>query len=137
MGTIREFTQFKTLQKAIKCTGLENILDGSGPLTLFAPTDEAFAGLYADIIDVLFRDKIRLSDVLIYHVIPEYITSDIALSRKFIKAANGQTLEFSQNSEDLQVDRARILEGNIVCSNGIVHIIDVVLMPQSIVLKYN
>jgi uncharacterized surface protein with fasciclin (FAS1) repeats len=130
MGTVRELAQFKTLRKAIKSTGLEKILDGSGPFTLFAPTDEAFASLYSDILDVLFRDAIKLSDVLIYHVIPEYITKDIALSRKFIKAANGQTLEFSQNNDGFMVDQAYIIEESIVCSNGIVHIIDAVLMPK-------
>jgi uncharacterized surface protein with fasciclin (FAS1) repeats len=130
METIRELTQFKTLQKAIRSTGLEKILDGSGPFTLFAPSDAAFADLYADILDVLFRDTVKLSDVLVYHVIPEYITADIALSRKFIKAANGQTLEISRNNEGLMVDQANILGEGVVCSNGIVHIIDAVLMPK-------
>jgi uncharacterized surface protein with fasciclin (FAS1) repeats len=131
LETIHKLAQFKTLKKAIKSTGLEKILDGSGPFTLFAPTDEAFASLYADILEVLFRDKFKLSDVLIYHVIPGYINKEIALSRKFIKTANGQTLEFSQNNNIFQVDQAHILEKDILCSNGIIHIIDAVLMPES------
>ena len=132
MNTILELGQFKTLQKAIKCTGLEDVLEGSGPFTLFAATDEAFACLYADILDVLFRDAIKLSDVLTYHVIPERVTIEDALSRKSIKTANGQTLEFSQNKKVIRAGQARIIEQDIVCSNGIVHIMDSVLMPKGI-----
>ena len=135
MKTILELGQFKTFRKAIKSTGLENVLEGSGPYTLFAPTDEAFACLYADILDVLFKDAIKLSDVLTYHIIPERITFKDALRRKSIKTANGQTLEFSQDQEVIRVDHAQIIQRDIVCSNGIVHIIDAVLIPREYCAK--
>jgi uncharacterized surface protein with fasciclin (FAS1) repeats len=137
MNTILELGKFKTLRKAIKSTGLEKVLEGSGPYTLFAPTDEAFACLYVDILEVLFKDKIKLSDVLTYHVIPERITLEDAVRRKSIKTANGQTLGISQNEDMIRADQAHIIETDIVCSNGIVHIIDAVLMPKSIAPKYN
>jgi uncharacterized surface protein with fasciclin (FAS1) repeats len=130
METILELRQFKTLRKAIKSTGLQKLLDGAGPFTMFAPTDEAFARLYADILDVLFRDSIKLSDVLTHHVVPESITMEDAVSRTSIESKNGQTLEFSLDKKTMHVDRARVIEGDIVCSNGIVHIIDAVLIPR-------
>ncbi|MGD8540161.1 MAG: fasciclin domain-containing protein [Candidatus Aminicenantes bacterium] len=135
LNTILELGQFKTLRKAIESIGLKNVLEGSGPYTLFAPTDEAFACLYADILDVLFRDAIKLSDVLTYHVIPERMTIEDALRRKSIKTANGQTLEFSQNEDVIRANQANIIEKDIVCSNGIVHIIDAVLMPREYCTK--
>jgi uncharacterized surface protein with fasciclin (FAS1) repeats len=130
METILESGKFKTLKKAIRCTGLQKIIGGAGPITLFAPTDEAFARLYSDILDVLFRDSIKLSDVLTHHVVPRHLTMKDALNRKSIASAGGQTLEFSANEEAKQVDQALVLEWDIVCSNGVVHIIDAVLMPR-------
>jgi uncharacterized surface protein with fasciclin (FAS1) repeats len=130
METILESGKFKTLRKALKSTGLKKLLDGAGPFTLFAPTDEAFACLYADILDVLFRDTIKLSDVLTHHVLPESITMKDAVNRKSIETESGQILKFSLDEMTAQVDQARVLEQDIVCSNGIVHIIDSVLIPR-------
>ena len=93
MDAILELGQFKTLRKALKSTGLKKLLDGAGPFTLFAPTDEAFACLYSDILDVLFRDSIKLSDVLTHHVLPESITMNDAVNRKSIESESGQSFD--------------------------------------------
>lgn len=130
MDTIRELGRFKTLWKAIRSEDLLKVLNGTGPFTLFAPTDEAFAHLYSDILEVLFRDKIKLSDVLTDHMIPEYITIEEALNRATIQTASGRTLKFSQNGNIIKVDQAHILSPNIVCSNGIVHVVDAVLIRK-------
>lgn len=130
MDTLRELGRFKTLWKAIRSADLLRVLNGAGPLTLFAPTDEAFAHLYSEILDVLFRDKIKLSDVLMDHVIPEYITIKDALDRKTIQTASGRALQFVQNGNVIMVDQAHILSNDIVCANGIVHVVDTVLMPE-------
>lgn len=135
MDTLLELGGFKTLWKAIRSADLLMVLNGTGPFTLFAPTDEAFAHLYADILDVLFRDKIKLSDVLMDHVIPEYVTTEEALSRETIQTAGGRTLKLSLNENIIQVDRAHILAKDIVCSNGIVHVVDAVLMSEEFSAK--
>ena len=128
--TIRGLGGFKTLWKAIRSADLLKILNGRGPFTLLAPTDEAFAHLYSEILEVLFRDKIKLSDVLTDHVIPEYITIEDAVNRHAIQTASGRMLNFSQNGNLIKVDDAHILSNDIVCSNGIVHVVDAVLMPK-------
>jgi uncharacterized surface protein with fasciclin (FAS1) repeats len=135
MDTIRELGRFKTLWKAIRSADLLMVLNGSGPFTLFAPTDEAFAHLYADILDVLFRDKIKLSDVLMDHVVPESITIEEALNRNTIQTAGGRTLKLSQKENLIQVDQANILAKDIVCSNGIIHVVDAVLISEEINTK--
>jgi transforming growth factor-beta-induced protein len=130
MDTISELGKFKTLWKAIRSSDLLMVLNGRGPFTLFAPTDEAFAHLYSEILEVLFRDKIKLSDVLTDHVIPEYITIEDALNRHAIQTASGRTLKFFQKENIIKVDQAHLLATDIVCSNGIVHVVDAVLMPE-------
>jgi len=130
MDTIHELGRFKTLWKAIRSADLLGVLDSAGPFTLFAPTDEAFAHLYSEILDILFRDKIKLSDVLTNHVIPEYITMEDALSRDAVQTASGRMLKLSQRGNITQVEEAHILARDIVCSNGIVHVVDAVLMPR-------
>ena len=130
METILESGNFKTLIKAIRCTGLQKIISGAGPATLFAPTDEAFARIYSDILDILVKDTITLSDVLTHHVVSGHITMRDALTRKSIESSSGQPLELSASKEATNVDHALVLEEDIICSNGVIHIIDAVLIPQ-------
>ena len=137
MDTILELGRFKTLWKAIRSSDLLRVFDSSGPYTLFAPTDEAFAHLYTEILDVLFRDKIKLSDVLTNHVIPEYITAEEALNRETIRTASGQMLKFSRKGDIIQADQAHILAKDIDCSNGIVHVVDAVLTGKEFSTKVN
>lgn len=135
METIQEFKTFKTLIKAIKTVDMLDNLSGDGPFTLLAPTDKAFACLYADIIGVLFRDRIKLIDVLNFHIIPEYITIKEAFDRTEMKTLSGMTINFTQKGKTANVDNAVVCEQDIVCSNGIIHIIDSVLIPKNCRIK--
>lgn len=131
LDKIFELKRFKTLLKALKSVDLQDDLSGTEPFTLLAPTDEAFAILYVDILDVLFRDPIKLIDVLNNHLIHETITIKDALKLPKITAINGEALDFHLNGKFVKVNHAVIFEQDIICSNGIVHLVDSVLMPKN------
>ena len=111
---------FNTLVKALGAAGLENLLKGKGPYTVFAPTDEAFAKLPEGKLDELLADKEKLAAVLKYHVVPGKVSAADVLQAREFKTAEGQTLSVQQ----LDVAKA-----DIETKNGIIHVIDSVLVP--------
>ncbi len=111
---------FNTLVKALGVAGLENLLKGKGPYTVFAPTDEAFAKLPEGKLDELLADKEKLAAVLKYHVVPGKMSAADVLQAREFKTAEGQTLSVQQ----LDVAKA-----DIETKNGIIHVIDSVLVP--------
>ena len=134
--------QFSTLVKAVKAAGLVNTLKGDGPFTVFAPTNAAFAKLPAGAVDGLLKDKPALTGVLTYHVVPGRMSAqDLTAKVKagggkaMLKTAQGETLTVSQKNgalmvRDAQGGSAKVTIANVNQSNGVIHVVDTVLMPQ-------
>ncbi len=121
--------RFNTLITAIKATGLAATLQGNGPFTLFAPTDEAFAKLPATLLEAVLADKSKLAAVLTYHVLAgRYTACDVA-GVPSAPSIQGQALHFS-TGPGVRVNSARVLEADIFTSNGVIHEIDSVLLPS-------
>ncbi len=125
---------FNTLIAAIEAAGLTETLKGAGPYTVFAPTDEAFAKLPAGTLDELLKpeNKEKLKSLLSYHVVPGNVkAADVAkMNGKTAKTVQGGTLSIN-TAEGVKVGNATVKQTDIVASNGVIHVIDSVLMPSS------
>jgi uncharacterized surface protein with fasciclin (FAS1) repeats len=127
--TAVEAGNFKTLVKAVQEAGLLDTLSAEGPFTVFAPTDDAFAKLPEGTIESLLRDKEKLTNILTYHVVPNKVMAKDVIKIKNAKTVNGKELAiFSENG--VKIDDATVIEPDIECSNGVIHIIDSVLLPE-------
>ncbi len=120
---------FETLVVAVQAAGLVETLKGDGPFTVFAPTDEAFAKIPKDQLDALLADREKLTAVLTYHVVPGKVVAADVAGLKSAKTVQGQSLTID-TSEGVQVDGARVVQTDIVASNGVIHVIDTVVMPK-------
>lgn len=120
---------FKTLIKVIQESGLFDILSKEGPYTIFAPTDEAFSKLPSGTMDNLFQDKEKLTDILTYHVVQDKIMSNDVIKLKKADTINGKQIKIRTDNR-VKIDEANIIKTNIECTNGIIHIIDQVLLPN-------
>jgi uncharacterized surface protein with fasciclin (FAS1) repeats len=121
--------QFKTLVKAVQEAGLVDTLKGEGPFTVFAPTDEAFAKLPAGTLEALLNDKDKLAAILTYHVVPGKVMA-AQVKPGQVKTVQGQALTVSTSRGGVMVDNARVVKTDIVASNGVIHVIDTVVLPQ-------
>ena len=121
--------QFTTLVKALEAAGLVSALEGEGPFTVFAPTDEAFAKLPAGTLESLLQDKEKLTKVLTYHVVPGKVTSAEVVKLHSAKTLQGQSLRIDA-SEGVRVGGANVVKADVAASNGVIHVIDTVLIPQ-------
>lgn len=123
---------FKTLAAAIKAAGLTETLKGQGPFTVFAPTDEAFAKLPKGALESLLRPENRekLKAILTYHVLPGNITAAQVAQMKAAETVNGQSLAIVKHTDHVMVNEAKITKTDIACGNGVIHVIDTVLMPK-------
>ncbi|MCK6434770.1 MAG: fasciclin domain-containing protein [Burkholderiaceae bacterium] len=120
--------QFKTLATALQAAGLVDTLKGPGPFTVFAPTDEAFAKIPKADLEALLKDKAKLTAVLTYHVVPGKVMSkDVAPGQ--VKTVQGSALTVSTTG-GVMVDKARVTAADIVASNGVIHVIDSVVLPN-------
>ena len=119
---------FKTLATALTAAGLVDTLKGPGPFTVFAPTDEAFAKVPKADLDALLKDKAKLTAVLTYHVVPGKVMA------KDVKAGEVKTVEGSSltvtTMGGVKVDNAKVTSTDIVADNGVIHVIDTVVMPK-------
>lgn len=120
---------FNTLVKAIQAAGLVDTLKGSGPFTVFAPTDEAFAKLPPGALDALLQDKAKLQAVLTYHVVPGKVLAADVVKLKTAKTVQGQSLTID-TSKGVKVGTANVVKTDVIASNGVIHVIDTVLMPN-------
>ena len=119
---------FKTLVTAVQAAGLVDTLKGSGPFTVFAPTDEAFAKIPKDKLDALLKDKAALTKVLTYHVVPgKVMAADVKAGK--VKTVQGGELTIA-TAGGVKVDAANVVKTDVVASNGVIHVIDTVVMPQ-------
>ena len=120
---------FKTLAKALEAAGLIETLKGAGPFTVFAPTDEAFAKLPAGTLDALLKDKAKLTAVLTYHVVPGKVMAADVVKIKEAKTVQGQSIKVD-TSAGVKVDGANVIKTDIACSNGVIHVIDSVILRK-------
>jgi uncharacterized surface protein with fasciclin (FAS1) repeats len=124
--------QFKTLVAAVKAAGLVDTLSGKGPFTVFAPTDDAFAKLPAGTVDTLLRpeNKAKLKAILLYHVVAGDVKSTDLKSGE-VKTVGGQSLSVDVSGGGVKVNTATVTKADIPASNGVIHVIDTVLIPPS------
>jgi uncharacterized surface protein with fasciclin (FAS1) repeats len=119
---------FKTLVTAVQAAGLVDTLKGKGPFTVFAPTDEAFAKIPKADLDALLKDKAKLTAVLTYHVVPGKVMA------KDVKAGKVKTVQGSEitvgTMGGVTVDNAKVIKTDIAADNGVIHVIDSVIMPK-------
>ncbi len=122
---------FKTLVAAVKAAGLVNTLKGAGPFTVFAPSDEAFAQLPAAVIEDLLKpeNKGKLQGILTYHVVPGMVSAADVIKLKAAKTVQGQNLTID-TEDGVKVDGATVVQTDIQCSNGVIHVIDSVVLPK-------
>ena len=120
---------FKTLATALQAAGLVDTLKGPGPFTVFAPTDEAFAKLPAGTLDGLLKDKAKLSAVLTYHVVAGRVRAADVAGLTEAKTVEGRSLHIS-TSGGVKVDNANVIKTDIEASNGVIHVIDAVVVPE-------
>ena len=119
---------FKTLVAAVQQAGLVDTLKGSGPFTVFAPTDEAFAKIPKAKLDALLNDKAALTKVLTYHVVPGKVkASDVKAGK--VATVQGESLTLGTQG-GVSVDQAKVVKADIVADNGVIHVIDSVLIPN-------
>src|SRR5688572_5905495 len=120
---------FKTLATALQAAGLVDTLKGDGPFTVFAPTDAAFAKLPAGALDALVKDKQKLAAVLTYHVVPGKVMAAQVKPGK-VKTVQGESLSVSSQGGSVMVDDAKVVKTDIGASNGVIHVIDTVILPK-------
>ena len=119
---------FKTLATALGVAGLVDTLKGKGPFTVFAPTDEAFAKIPKADLDALLKNKAKLTAVLTYHVVAgKVMAADVKAGK--VKTVQGSELTVS-TSGGVMVDKAKVIKTDIVADNGVIHVIDTVIMPK-------
>jgi uncharacterized surface protein with fasciclin (FAS1) repeats len=123
---------FNTLVAAVKAAELVETLKGTGPFTVFAPTDEAFAKLPAGTLDDLLKpeNKAKLQGILTYHVVPGKVMAADVVKVKSAKTVQGQELTIKVEGETVTVDNAKVIKTDIACSNGVIHVIDTVVLPK-------
>lgn len=119
---------FKTLATPLQAAGLIETLKGKGPFTVFAPTDEAFAKIPKDQLDALLKDKAKLTAVLTYHVVPgKVMAADVKAGK--VKTVQGGELTVA-TAGGVMVDNAKVVKTDIVADNGVIHVIDTVVLPK-------
>lgn len=120
---------FKTLVQAVQAAGLVETLSGEGPFTVFAPTDEAFAQIPQDTLQAVLANKEQLTAILTYHVVPgKLIAADVVRSTQ-LQTVQGQSI--TVNTEGgVRVDDANVVQTDIEADNGVIHVIDRVIMPK-------
>ena len=129
VGTAKAAGSFNTLVVAIQAAGLTETLQGKGPFTVFAPTDEAFAKLPPGTVDALLKDKAKLSKILTYHVVSgEVMAKDVKPGK--VTTVEGDKINVTRSTSGVKVNNANVIQTDVVASNGVIHVIDTVLIPN-------
>ncbi len=132
VGVATEAGKFNTLLTAAKAAGLVDTLKGAGPYTVFAPTDEAFAKLPKDTVENLLKpeNKDKLAKILTYHVVPgKIMAGDIKGKKTSVKSVEGSELTVDA-TDGVKIDNAKVVTADVAASNGVIHVIDTVVMPK-------
>jgi len=123
--------QFNTLATALKAAGLVDTLKGPGPFTVFAPTDAAFAKIPKADLDALLKDKAKLAAVLTYHVVPgKVMAKDVKPGA--VKTVEGDSFMVRVDGGKVMVDNATVTKTDIAADNGVIHVIDTVILPKEV-----
>ena len=120
---------FKTLVAAVTAAGLGGTLSGTGPFTVFAPSDAAFAKLPAGTVEALLADLPKLTAILTYHVVPGKLLAADVVKSQSLKTVQGQNLAVTVNG-GVKINEAHVTQADIVTDNGVIHVIDSVVLPQ-------
>jgi len=130
--TATEAGTFKTLLTAVKAAGLVETLQGEGPFTVFAPTDEAFAALPAGTLDGLLKDPTALKQILLYHVVSGSVTSDDVVGLTSATSVEGSPIAIAVKDGTVYLnDSAKVVTPDVMASNGVIHVIDQVILPPA------
>jgi uncharacterized surface protein with fasciclin (FAS1) repeats len=123
---------FKTLTAALQAAGLVDTLKGPGPFTVFAPTDAAFAKLPAGTVEMLLKpeNKAKLTRILTSHVVAGKVMAADAAKLTSAKAVSGDTLTIAAHGGGVTIDKAKVVKADIEASNGVIHVIDTVILPK-------
>jgi len=123
---------FTTLAKALEAAGLVETLKGAGPFTVFAPTDEAFAKLPPGTLDTLLKpeNRAKLTRILTYHVVPGRVMAADVVKLHSATAVSGDTIAIATHGGGVMVDNAHVVKTDIVATNGVIHVIDAVILPS-------
>ncbi len=122
---------FNTLVTAVKAAGLVDTLKGAGPFTVFAPTDEAFAKLPPGTVDALLKDPAKLKKILLYHVVSGKVMAASVVKMKTAKTVEGSSVKIMSRGGKVMIDKATVTKTDIACDNGVIHVIDTVIMPKN------
>lgn len=123
-------SDFSTLVTALTAAGLVETLSGDGPFTVFAPTNAAFAKLPEETLQAVLADKEQLTAILTYHVVPGKVMAKDVVNLKSAKTVQGSNLSIEVNGSTVMVDNAKVITPDIDAKNGVIHVIDTVLIPQ-------
>jgi uncharacterized surface protein with fasciclin (FAS1) repeats len=122
---------FNTLVEALEEAGLVDTLSGPGPFTVFAPTDEAFDKVPTAVMDTLMANRTLLTSVLTYHVVSGEVMSSELENGMLVKTVEGSDVRITRDSDGVMVDNAEVIEADINASNGVIHVIDAVMLPPA------
>ncbi|HEX9172426.1 MAG TPA: fasciclin domain-containing protein [Telluria sp.] len=129
VDTAKSAGSFNTLVTAVAAAGLVDTLKGPGPFTVFAPTDAAFAKIPKAKLDALLKDKAALTKVLTYHVVPgKVMAADVKSGA--VATVEGSKLKVKVHGDKVMIDKAKVVQTDIAADNGVIHVIDTVLMPK-------
>ena len=120
---------FKTLVTAVQAAGLVDTLSGAGPFTVFAPTDEAFAKIPKETLDAVLADKAKLTSILTYHVVAGKVMASDVMGLTSAKTVQGDEVKID-TADGVMVNDAKVVQTDIECTHGVIHVIDSVLMPK-------
>lgn len=121
---------FKTLLAAVEAADLSGALSGDGPFTVFAPTDDAFAALPKGTVEALLKDTEKLTAILTYHVLDGAVKSGEVVKIESAETLNGQSVAVKVSKGRVMIDNANVTTTDIICSNGVIHVIDAVMLPK-------
>jgi uncharacterized surface protein with fasciclin (FAS1) repeats len=121
---------FKTLATALQAAGLIETLKGQGPFTVFAPTDEAFAKIPESDLKALLANKAELTKILTYHVVSGKVTAAEVVKLSSAKTVEGEAIKIDTSHDGVKVNDANVIKTDIMASNGVIHVIDAVLLPE-------
>ncbi|MEW6410839.1 MAG: fasciclin domain-containing protein [Candidatus Zixiibacteriota bacterium] len=122
---------FSILVQAVQAAGLESALNGDGPFTVFAPTNKAFEALPKGTLESLLKDKEKLTSILTYHVLNGKVKAEQVVGLDKATTLNGQEVMIKKKDDGVKINDASVVATDIECSNGVIHVIDQVILPES------
>ena len=125
-----ESGKFNTLATALTEAGLIDALKGEGPFTVFAPTDDAFSKLSEGTVESLLNDKETLTTILLYHVISGRVTSGEVVNLEKAETLSGKDIRINSNDDGVVINDSKVIAADVMAKNGVIHIIDTVLIPE-------